>query len=112
MDRSPAPPDSSAPLERSALNRSLMRSDLLRLAESLGPLLHRRLPWALQRTISPASLSAQAADSLLGLLDAPDDELIPAIDALGLELGAWRYFRRADPDDLAATIAPIAERIL
>lgn len=112
MDRSPAPLDSSALPERSDLNRQLMHQDLLRLSAALARHLHRRLPLALRGVTSPDSVRAQVEGSLLALLEAPDAELVPAIDALALELGAWRYFRTAQADELAAALEPLAERVL
>lgn len=113
MDPSPAPPASSAPLDRgSSLNRALVQSDLSRLASALAPVLYRRLPFPLRGMTSPDSIAQLATHSLVGLLECSDAEIVAFVDALALELGAWRYYRTANPDDVAATLAPIAERLL
>lgn len=107
----PVPPTSSDPAAPSEpLDRALMRADLLSLAQWLGSAFHSRLPAPMRRMRSRDSLVRELSDDLLAALEAPDDELIRAIDALGTELGAWR--RAREPVTLLDAVEPLVRRVL
>ena len=78
----------SQPIDRRLLKRDLDRVAKL-LTEGLTPKL-AALPFPLNRLARPVALNSMLSRACSVLASAPDDELVPVIDALGRELGAIR----------------------
>ncbi len=104
------------------LDRSLLNRDLLALSRLLVTALTpwaARLPFPLNRMVSPEVLTREISAACSRLLASPDAELAVLIDAAGRELGALRgalaaideAYLEAHPEVSAAAYA-VAGRLL
>lgn len=96
------------------LDRPLLEADLRRLCQAIGTKMLARLSPGLQFVLkrSRVDLASATWDALSPVLESPDAELVAAIDALGVTMGAWRGANEPLPAEvLDAALEPLWGRL-
>lgn len=108
------------------INRELMARDLERLASLLSPMIESRLAVVadlrigriqvgrllLDRFLPPGSPHQMTSSALRRLLELDDASLAAIVDAIGLELGGWRFYGTGLSDAELEGLRPAAEQLL